>query len=291
MERSIQSTQRRLGILFTMPALLIYLLFLAVPILATVGLSFCKWSGFSVSQIKFVGLSNYQRVFTDKVFYRALANTALFVLVRIVFLNVLGLAGALICDSHAPGRHVFKTVIFIPCLLSSVIIGVMWSRIFDAYGVLNMLLKQFHVISSPVLWLGSAKIALVTILVSSIWQWTGFNVLMYYAGMQNIPGDILEAACVDGAGYWRKVFHIVIPQLKPVITMSILWNLIGGFKVYDLVAVMTDGGPNYATEVLATYSYRHAFELNKMGTASVAAIVIVILCVIASIARMKTAKE
>ena len=129
------------------------------------------------------------------------------------------------------------------------------------------------------------------ITVASIWQWTGFNVLMYYAGLQNISGDIYEAARVDGAGYWQTVFHITIPQLRPVVTMSILWNLIGGFKVYDLVAVMTAAGPNYATEVIATYTYRHAFELNKMGTASVAAIVIVVLCVVASIIRMKASEE
>jgi len=127
--------------------------------------------------------------------------------------------------------------------------------------------------------------------VASIWQWTGFNVLMYYAGLQNISEDISQAAMVDGASYWQRTFYVTIPQLRPVVTMSILWNLIGGFKVYDLVAVMTSGGPNYATEVLATYTYRHAFELNRMGTSSVAAIVIVVLCVVASIIRMKLSNE
>lgn len=291
MKGSILAQKQRLGIVFTLPALLIFLLFLAFPILSTFVLSLCKWSGYNLSQIKFVGFQNFIEVFQDKIFYRALGNTFLFVLVRVVVLNVLGLLGTLLIDSHAPGRHVLKTVIFIPCLLSSVIIGVMWSRIFDAYGILNMLLQKMGLIASPIMWLGDPNIALITIMVASIWQWTGFNVLMYYAGLQNISGDIYEAARVDGAGYWQTVFHITIPQLRPVVTMSILWNLIGGFKVYDLVAVMTAAGPNYATEVIATYTYRHAFELNKMGTASVAAIVIVVLCVVASIIRMKASEE
>ncbi|NLF26686.1 MAG: sugar ABC transporter permease [Clostridiales bacterium] len=291
MERSVTSRRRRLGILFTLPALAVYVVFLALPILATLALSLCKWSGYNLAQIKFIGFDNFAKVFTDRVFYRALLNTFIFVAVRVVFLNALGIAGALLIDSRAPGRHVLKTVVFIPCLLSSVIIGVMWSRIFDAYGILNMILEKLKIITSPILWLGDAGIALITILVASIWQWTGFNVLMYYAGLQNISAEIHEAARVDGAGYWQTVFRVTIPQLRPVVTMSVLWNLIGGFKVYDLVAVMTDAGPNCATEVLATYTYRHAFELNKMGTASVAAIVIVALCVIASIVRMKASQE
>ena len=291
MDRSIKAGKSRLGILFTLPALLVYILFLFIPIIATIALSLCKWSGYNLSQIKYIGFDNFLKVFSDKVFYTAVINTFLFVAVRVVFLNILGIAGALLIDSRAPGRHVLKTVIFIPCLLSSVIIGVMWSRIFDAYGILNMMLKKLGIINSTSMWLGDPGIALITILVASIWQWTGFNVLMYYAGLQNIPQEIMEAAMVDGANYWQRTMHITIPQLKSVVTMSILWNLIGGFKVYDLVAVMTDGGPNYATEVLATYTYRQAFELNKMGTASVAAIVIVALCVIASIIRMKVSQE
>jgi len=291
LNRTINRNKHRLGRLFSMPALMVYIVFLMLPIVATFALSLCKWSGYNISSIKFIGLQNFEKVFTDKVFYKGLWNTFLFVAVRVVVLNVLGIAGALLIDSKAPGRGFLKTIIFIPCLLSSVIIGVMWSRIFDAYGILNMILQKLNIISAPVMWLGDPKIALVTIMVASIWQWTGFNVLMYYAGLQNISEDISQAAMVDGASYWQRTFYVTIPQLRPVVTMSILWNLIGGFKVYDLVAVMTSGGPNYATEVLATYTYRHAFELNRMGTSSVAAIVIVVLCVVASIIRMKLSNE
>ena len=291
MEKRLEKNRNRLGRLFTLPALSIYVIFLMIPIVATLALSLCKWSGYNLSSIKLIGFGNFKRVFTDKVFFRALLNTFIFVAVRVVFLNVLGIAGALLIDSKAPGRHLLKTVIFIPCLLSSVIIGVMWSRIFDAYGILNMILEKLKVISAPILWLGDKDIALITILVASIWQWTGFNVLMYYAGLQNISEEISQAAMVDGTNYWQRTLFVTIPQLRPVVTMSILWNLIGGFKVYDLVAVMTDGGPNNATEVLATYTYRHAFEINSMGTSSVAAIVIVVLCVIASIIRMKLSNE
>jgi raffinose/stachyose/melibiose transport system permease protein len=287
----MEMTKRRIGVLFTLPAFLFYMIFLALPILFTLMLSVCKWSGYNFSQIKFNGIDNYIAVFSDGVFLRALWNTFIFVIARIVFLNLFGMAGALVIDSKAPGKNILKTLIFIPCLLSSVIIGVMWSRMFDAFGILNVLLQRFELIELPIMWLSDKRLALVTIIVASIWQWTGFNVLMYYAGLQTIPREFYEAATIDGATYWQATYHITIPQLKPIVTISVLWNLIGGFKVYDVVAIMTGGGPNHATEVLATYLYRDAFEVNKMGTASVVAIVIVVLCIIASVLRMKLVEE
>ncbi|MDD4615439.1 MAG: sugar ABC transporter permease, partial [Caldisericia bacterium] len=180
----MEITKRRVGMLFTLPAFLFYMVFLALPILFTLALSVCKWSGYNFSQIKFNGLDNYISVFSDVVFLRALLNTFIFVIVRVVFLNLLGILGALVIDSKAPGRNILKTIIFIPCLLSSVIIGVMWSRMFDAFGILNVLLQRLGIIELPIMWLSDKKLALITIIVASIWQWTGFNVLMYYAGLQ-----------------------------------------------------------------------------------------------------------
>jgi ABC-type sugar transport system permease subunit len=287
----MNKSRRSVGILFTLPSLIVYLAFLALPILATLALSLCTWSGYNISQVKFTGIKNYITVFSDKVFFRSLLNTLLFVAVRVIFLNLLGIIGALIIDSKAPGRHLLKTIVFIPCLLSSVIIGVMWSRIFDAFGIINVLLEKGGLIKLPIMWLSDRKLALITIIIASIWQWTGFNVLMYFAGLQDIPRELYEAATIDGVNYWQATFHITIPQLKPIITMSVLWNLIGGFKIFDIVTIMTGGGPNNATEVLSTYLYRQAFELNKMGTASVASIVIVVLCIIASVIRMQNAEE
>ena len=238
----MEITKRRVGMLFTLPAFLFYMVFLALPILFTLALSVCKWSGNNFSQIKFNGLDNYISVFSDVVFLRALLNTFIFVIVRVVFLNLLGILGALVIDSKAPGRNILKTIIFIPCLLSSVIIGVMWSRMFDAFGILNVLLQRLGIIELPIMWLSDKKLALITIIVASIWQWTGFNVLMYYAGLQTIPCEFYEAATMDGASYWQATYHITIPQLRPIVTISVLWNLIGGFKVYDVVAIMTGGG-------------------------------------------------
>jgi len=290
-ELKMEKSRRHIGVLFTLPALAFYIIFLALPIILTFMLSFCNWSGYNISQIKFIGIKNYIIVFSDNVFLRALLNTFIFVISRVVFLNIFGIAGALIIDSNVPGRNLLKTIIFIPCLLSSVIIGVMWSRMFDAFGIFNMILEKMELIELPIMWLSDKQLALVTIIVASIWQWTGFNVLMYYAGLQNIPRELYEAGTIDGATYWQATFYITIPQLKPIVTIAVIWNLIGGFKIYDIVAIMTGGGPNYATEVVATYLYRHAFELNKMGTASVAAVVIAVLCIIASEIRMRIVEE
>ena len=282
---------RRLGFFFSLPAIIFFIAFLVIPIFFTIYLSFCSWTGFDFSQIKFSGINNYMNVFTDRIFHKAFYQTFIFVILKVFFLNVFGLIGALIIDVRAPGSKFLRSVIFIPCLLSPIIIGVMWSRMFDAFGIVNQILKYFHLIKLPILWHGDPNIALYTIVVATIWQWTGFNVLLYYAGLQSIPNELIEAAKVDGASYSKIVLKVMIPLLGPVITIAVLWNLIGGFKVFDIVYVMTRGGPNHASEVLSTYLYQNAFTFNKMGPASVIAIVVVLLCVIVSVIRLKAAKE
>ncbi|MCL5070030.1 MAG: sugar ABC transporter permease [Actinobacteria bacterium] len=281
----------RLGFYFSLPTIVFFFAFLAIPIFFTFYLSFTNWSGFDFSQIKFSGITNYINVLSDKIFHKAFYQTCIFVVLRVTFLNIFGFIVALIIDQKVPGSKFLRSVIFIPCLLSPIIIGVMWSRMFDAFGIINQLLEYLHLIKLPIMWLGSPNLSLYTVIIASVWQWTGFNTLLYYSGLQTIPNELVEAAKVDGASFSKIVFKIYIPLLEPVITIAALLNLIAGFREFDLVYVMTRGGPNHSSDVLATLLYQNAFMFNKMGSSSVIAVVIVILCTIFSILRLKTSKE
>ncbi len=282
---------QRIGFVFSLPSILFFVFFISIPVIFTVVLTFAEWKGFQLSDIKFIGFNNYINLFKDKVFYKSLLNTTIFVVLTTVTLNLLGFFGALIIDTKIPGTKFLKNAVFLPVLLSPIIIGIMWSRMLDAFGIINKLLQSAHIIKLPVLFLGSEKIALYTIIIATIWQFTGYDMLIYYAGLQGIPKDILEAARIDGANEAKVITKIIIPSLSPVITIAMLLNIIGGYKVFDIVYVMTAGGPNRASEVLATYLFQQAFRFNNMGYASVIAVIIIILSLIISVVRFRLTKQ
>jgi len=278
---------RKAGFLFSLPAIITFLLFLSIPVIFTFFLSFTSWKGFNLNEIDLIGIKNYIEVFKDKIFLKSLMNTTIFVLLASVFLNVFGFITALMIDLKIPGTTFFKNVLFLPVLVSPIIIGIMWSRMLDAFGFVNKLLQSLNLIKSPILFLGSSKLALYTIIAATVWQFTGYDMIIYYAGLKGIPQQLLEAARIDGANEFKIVFKILVPILSPVITIALLLNIIGGFKVFDIVFVMTSGGPNHNSEVLATYLFQQAFRFNNMGFAAVIAIVIIIISLIASIIRIK----
>lgn len=282
---------QRIGFVFSLPSILFFVFFISIPVIFTVALTFAEWKGFELSSIKFTGFNNYINLFKDKIFYKSLLNTTIFVILTTAALNIFGFLGALIIDTKIPGTKFLKNAVFLPVLLSPIIIGIMWSRMLDAFGIINKLLQSAHIIKLPILFLGNEKIALYTIIIATIWQFTGYDMLIYYAGLQGIPKDIIEAARIDGANEAKVILKIIIPSLSPVITIAMLLNIIGGYKVFDIVYVMTAGGPNRASEVLATYLFQQAFRFNNMGYASVIAVIIIILSLIISIVRFRLTKQ
>ena len=282
---------QKIGFVFSLPSILFFIFFVSVPVLFTIALTFAEWKGFQLSDIKFIGLNNYAELFKDKVFFKSLINTSIFVALTTICLNFFGFLGALIIDTKIPGTKFLKNAVFLPVLLSPIIIGIMWSRMLDAFGIINKILQSIHIIKLPILFLGSEKMALYTIIIATIWQFTGYDMLIYYAGLQGIPKDIIEAARIDGASERKVILKIIIPTLSPVITIAMLLNIIGGFKVFDIVYVMTAGGPNRASEVLATYLFQQAFRFNNMGYASVIAVIIIILSLIISVIRFRLTKQ
>lgn len=282
---------QKIGFLFSLPSILFFLVFISIPVIFTIALTLANWQGYDILQIKFVGFKNYLDIFTDKIMLKSFLNTLIFVTLTTLFLNLFGFFGALIIDQKIAGARFLKNAIFLPVLLSPIIIGIMWSRMLDAFGILNKIIQALHITKLPILFLGSSKIAIYTIIIATIWQFTGYNMLLYYAGLQGISGELLEAARIDGANERNVVFRIILPNLSPVITITMLLNIIGGFKVFDIVFVMTTGGPNHGSEVLATYLFQQAFRLNNMGAASVIALCIIVLSLVVAIFRLRLTRE
>jgi ABC-type sugar transport system permease subunit len=276
-----------LGLAFVLPSVAIFAVFLVLPVLAVAGISVLEWAGFRIGDWSFVGLDKFQKAIGDPVFWRAFTNTLLFTVATTLLLNITGFTYALLIASKVRGSSLAKSALFLPVLLSPVIVALMWTRILDAFGAVNQLISLVQPKAKPTLFLGDPDLALASVIVATVWQFTGYNMLLYYAGLQNLPRDQMEAAAIDGAGKRATIRNVVIPSLYPVIGTAILLNVIGGLRVFDLVYVMTRGGPNRSTEVLATYMYEQAFKFSDMGYASAIALVIVVLSITAAVLRIR----
>jgi len=288
---SINAKRQATGFLFVLPAFSIFLIFLIYPIGFTFYLSFTKWMGFKFSEIKFVGLANFVNLFQDRIFWRALKNTIIYVGATTLFLNILGLSFALIIDSKVRGSRVCKIIYFLPVVMCPVVIGIMWSRLLDPFGFVNQLLGRVGLERLTHPWLGEAKYALFAVVMATVWQWMAYDMVIYYAGLQDIPVELHEVASLDGASYWQRLRYVTLPLLRPVTTMIVLLNLIGGIKVFDMIFVMTGGGPNYHSEVLSTYLYSQGFTYNFMGYASAIGVIIVLLSFTTAYFRLRVSYE
>ena len=285
--RRLRATPAWIGVAFVLPAVAVFAALLLLPALAVGGISLLEWAGFRIGDWTFAGIANFQQALADAVFWRSFVNTALFTIATTILLNITGFGYALLIASRVPGGALAKSVLFLPVLLSPVIVALMWTRLLDAFGAANQLISIVDRTARPTLFLGDPDLALTSVIVATVWQFTGYNMLLYYAGLQNLPRDQLEAAGIDGAGKGATIRHIIVPSLYPVIGTAILLNVIGGLRVFEIIYVMTRGGPNRSTEVLATYMYEQAFKLSDMGYASAIALVIVILSVAAAILRIR----
>jgi raffinose/stachyose/melibiose transport system permease protein len=284
--RPIASTV--VGLAMVAPSLLVFLGLIAVPIVAVVLISFTRWTGFNVADATWLGIGNYTALLADPVFQKAFIHTLLFTLATTLLLNAAGFGLAVLVNTRVPGTTLLKAVLFLPVLLSPVVVGLMWSDLLRGVGGgLNQLLGALGLIDQPVFWLGDRRFALAAVILATVWQFAGYDMILYYAGLQNVSGTLLEAAELDGAHFLAKLRHVVLPSLYSVMSVVVLLNIIGGLRIFDIVYVMTRGGPNRSTEVLATYMYEQGFKLNAMGVASAIAVVIVVLALAASVLRLR----
>jgi multiple sugar transport system permease protein len=265
------------GYLFLLPSFLGLLAFSLIPIVAVAVLSFFNWG--LISQPTFVGVQNYRTMFGDSSFWHSLFVTFGYILLNIPMQTVFALLLALLLNQKIPGRGVFRTLFVVPWMATPVAMGIVWQWIFDPQsGSLNTFLSFFHIVGPA--WLSSPTLALPAIAAVNIWQYTGYNMLFFLAGLQGIPPDFYEASSLDGAGPIQNFFAITLPLLSPTLFFVLVTDIIGSAQVFDTVYVMTQGGPGDATSVLNFNIFRQAFEFFHAGYASALSMVLFVILLI-----------
>lgn len=250
------------------PAVLLFTVFAVYPFLKGFSISFFKWDG--LSPMQWAGLRNYKNIFTDTEYWAALKNTFHYALFTTVAKNILGFFLAVLMLRLRVCKGFFRTISYMPVTFSYVVCGMLWAWIFNpTFGLLNQFLRAVGAQALILGWLSDAGVALYSVMLVDVWRWAGFHMVLYLAGLQAIPKDYYEAAEIDGAGPLKKFWRITVPQLNGVIVLNILMSVTGALIAnYDIVSVMTGGGPYGSTEVALTYIYRTGFSFYNMGKAS-----------------------
>ncbi|MBN1427822.1 MAG: sugar ABC transporter permease [Anaerolineae bacterium] len=278
-----RKAQDRLTILlFLLPAFIFIAIFQIYPMIRSAYFSVWEWNGLGPLET-YVGLKNFTDIWSDKSFWKGLQNTSLIVVWSLTIQLPLALILALLIERDLPGRAIFRSILFVPFVLSEVIIGQIWIKMFrpDAhYGFINLILDQFGLKAQP--WLGDPNQAMACAFVALSWQYFGLHMLLYIAGLQNVPQELEEAARIDGANEIQTIWNITLPMIGNAIRTSVFLSLLGSIQVFGLVWVMTRGGPIGASETLATYMYRAAFLKFSLGYGSAVAIIILVLSLVLS---------
>lgn len=279
--------RERQYLLFVLPAFIIFMIFFFVPVIQTLGYSVTNRKMIP-DHTQFVGVKNFVTLFTDTPeFYTALKNNLFFTVVVTVIQSLIAFILALVLDSKLKGKNLFRTYFFAPVVISSVAVSLIWAFMYDPNtGVLNSLFESLRMGFLKQNWLGDEKVAMFSIALVQIWQWVGFEMVIFMAGLNNIPQDYYEVAEVSGANYFQTLFYMVIPQLKPTILTACVLTTVGCFKVFDLVYIMTSGGPVHATEVIAKLIYDYAFSYGKMGLASALSVILLVVIMIVGFGQM-----
>jgi multiple sugar transport system permease protein/sn-glycerol 3-phosphate transport system permease protein len=268
---------------FLLPSFLGLLAFLLLPIIAVAILSFFNWS--LIGQPTFIGLKNYATMFGSSSFWHSLLVTLYYVLLNIPLQTALALLLAVLLNQHLPGRGIFRTLLVVPWLATPAAMALVFQWIFDPqFGALNTFLSVFH-ITGPA-WLSTRGWALPAIAAVNIWQYTGYNMLFFLAGLQSIPPDFYEAASLDGANRFRQFFTITLPLLSPTMFFVLVTSVIGSAQVFDTVYMMTKGGPANATSVLNFNIFRQAFEFFHAGYAAAFSMVLFVLLLIITLLQV-----
>ena len=259
----------------SIPAFLLITIFLFIPLGNALRVSLYQWNGYS-QKMKYVGLENYLSILSDKVFWRSTVNTFIYAFGSTILQNILGLSTAILVNKQFRGRNFVRLILYMPIMISGIIMGAVMSYVFDfENGILNNILNLFGV--ENIYWMGSGWRAVLIITLVNSWQAMGFCMLIYLAGLQNVPMMYREAARIDGANRRQEFFKIVQPLLMPSITIAVITNLIGGFKLYDVIVTLTGGGPNRQTLSLSYYSSLLYFNDEKAGYAAAVGIALILI--------------
>lgn len=267
--------------LFIVPAVIIFTLYLFIPLLQAFVMSFFNWN---IAEREFIGLENYIDLFHDKLFKTTIINTLVYTL-AVPFKTVLALVLAAMLSSVKKFQSFYRSTLFFPYILSGVVVGLIWQMMFSVdSGFINMILSFFGLSQK---WLIESEHAMWVLWVVGTWQGLGSNLILFLAGIKGISTELYEAAAMDGASGWQRFIHITVPCLKPVTIFVVTMLIIGSFKIFDLSYIMTGGGPGDSTRTIVQFIYDTAFDRFKMGYASAAAYVFFLILIVLTLLQKK----
>lgn len=263
--------------IFMVPTMVIMLVIVIVPIIISVYYSFLDWNG--IGKSTFVGIKNYAELIKDERFLASFKNSLLYAGLSLFVQLPLSLLIAIVVANVKKGEKFYVTVFFIPVIISSVVIGQLWQKVYNGdYGLLNVTLRALGFEGHD--WLGDEKTALMCSFIPNLWQYIGYHMLIMYAGIKSISTEISEAAKIDGANRFQTAMRITIPILKPIIQVCVTFSLIGALKIFDLIFVLTGGGPFQSTEVPTIYMYKTTFDQMHYGYGSAISAFVILECFI-----------
>ncbi|MGO4499326.1 carbohydrate ABC transporter permease [Paenibacillus sp. 2RAB27] len=271
------------------PAILLFAMFFIYPLTQGIGISLTNWNG--VSQAKFVGLHNFIDFFHDDRAKHDLYNTLFFALGSAPLLNIFGLVYALILDRNFKGKGVVRAIVYLPAVISPLIMGYVWYFILQPRrGFLYHILENLNLGFMNTNWLGDSSSALKVLVLVNVWQFVGMTMIIYLAGLQSIPAELYESSKIDGAGYFATLRSITIPLLYPAIQINVVTNIIGSLSVFEIIVALTDGGPGYSTESLSIYILRMLYG-SFTGYSTAVALILFVIIVIPVIIFMRLTKS
>lgn len=272
------------GLLLVLPALIGTFLFIIIPIFCSFGLSFSEWD--FLNEIHFVGFSNYKSVFTEPEFLQILINTIVYAVSTTIFAVIIPLLIASIINNRIKGSELFKTIYFLPFITPAVVIAIVWAWIFDPnIGLVNTLFHTHYT------WLFSTKLAMPVLIFVSVWKLVGYNVVLFLTGFSTIDKSVYEASKIDGATAYQTFFDITVPLLKPTIYFVTTVTAISSFQIFDLIYVMTQGGPNDSTNVIVYSIYKYAFEYFDIGKSCALAYILFAIILVLALVQKKFTKN
>lgn len=269
------------------PALILYVTFILVPLIFGFYITLHEWDGFT--DMKFIGLANYINIFKNPVIYEVLSHNTVYALGTVISKNIIAIFLALLLNRQFKGVTFFRTVYFIPVVMSFVAIGILWSWLYNpTFGLINVILLKTGIIKESIAFLGDPSIALWSLILVDIWRWSGYHTVIVLAGLQTVPKDLYESAGLDGATGFQRLVYITLPQIRPMIITNVTISLMGAFSVFDLMYIMTKGGPYNSTRVISTYMYDITFgSESRFGYGSSVAYILLFIIIIISIAQSK----
>ena len=273
--------------LYILPNMILFMVFMIIPVFMALYYSFMDWKG--IGDPVFTGLENYQWLFTDDTFWKSLWNTAYYTLATVPFIMVLALFLAMLLNMALPMKGGFRAAIYLPAVVSTVVVGMIFTWLFqDQVGLINYLLNLLGIES--IQWANDPKFAMIMLVAATIWQRTGYNMVIYLAGLQGISQEYYEAAIVDGASNWQRFRYLTLPLLKTTHVFVMITCIIHSFRSFDLVYTMTKGGPLNSTKTMVMYIYELAFTRSQFGRASAAGVALFTIMVVLTAVRFMNNK-